>query len=536
MKKAVVFLLVFLMGAALFAQQKHALIIGNGDYTGVSKLNNTVNDADDMEAALKGLNFTSVTKVLDGDLNRMLTEVTNLKRKLSASSDSYGFFFYSGHGVQSNGENYLIPVNASNIQSENLLRQLAVSLQFVLDELGDAGNALNMIVLDACRDNPFSWNRGGSRGLSVLGRAPSGSIVMYATSANSTASDGTGRNGVFTGQFLNNLKTPGLSVFQVFDNTMNDVIKVSGGRQHPELSLRFPGSANAYLGSRPVASVAVQPAPAVIQPTPTPQPAPAVIQPTSSSIAANMVRINGGTFTMGSPASEPERNSNEGPQHQVTVSPFYIGKYEVTQAEYESVTGANFSEFKGINLPVEMVSWFDAVEYCNKLSQREGLTPAYSISVSMNSGFVTWNRGANGYRLPTEAEWEYACRAGTTTPFSTGNNITTNQANYNGNFPYNNNAKGAYLGKKTAVGSFGPNPWGLYDMHSNVSEWCWDWNGTYSDAAQTDPVGAPSGFDRVWRGGNVDHFAKFLRSASRIGNTPSYRGTNLGFRLARNAN
>jgi formylglycine-generating enzyme required for sulfatase activity len=250
----------------------------------------------------------------------------------------------------------------------------------------------------------------------------------------------------------------------------------------------------------------------------------------------NMVRINGGTFTMGSPANEPGRIHNE-IQHQVTVSGFYMGMYQVTQAEYQAVMGANPSRFKGDNLPVEQVSWFDAVNYCNKRSQQEGLTPAYTV-IEDN---VTWDRDANGYRLPTEAEWEYACRAGTSTPFNTGNNITTEQANYDGNYPYNNNEKGIYREKTTEVGSFKPNDWGLYDMHGNVWEWCWDWYVKISilsdmsslSEAQTDPEGASSGTKRVERGGGLDMNADSLRSAFRYSDKPSYSCCDLGFRIVR---
>jgi len=263
----------------------------------------------------------------------------------------------------------------------------------------------------------------------------------------------------------------------------------------------------------------------------------------AQSAPANMVRIQGGTFTMGSPASEPGHDSDEA-QHQVTVSSFYMGKYEVTQKEYKEIMGVNPSSFKRDNLPVEQVTWYDAVEYCNKRSQKEGLTPAYTINKNQsdpnntsNLDTVKWtvnlNRNANGYRLPTEAEWEYACRAGTTTPFSTGNNITTGQANYNGNNPYNNNAKGENRGKITPVGSFAPNPWGLYDMHGNVYEWCYDWYGNYSIDAQTDPRGAVSGAFRVARGGSWNNTAGNARTAYRFAYTPSYRFLNIGFRLVR---
>jgi len=233
-----------------------------------------------------------------------------------------------------------------------------------------------------------------------------------------------------------------------------------------------------------------------------------------------MVRINGGTFTMGSPANEEGRDSDE-VQHQVTVGSFTMGKYEVTQREYQEVMGTNPSSFKGDNLPVEMVTWFDAVEYCNKRSQREGLTPAYTI----NGTNVTWNRNANGYRLPTEAEWEYACRAGTTTAYNTGASINDNTGWYSDN----SGATTHPVGQKPA------NAWGLYDMHGNVWEWCWDWYDDYPSGAQTDPVGASSGSYRVLRGGCWFIPAQYARSAWRSGNLPNDRGDNLGFRVLRPA-
>jgi hypothetical protein len=154
-----------------------------------------------------------------------------------------------------------------------------------MESLMEAGNTLNMIVLDACRDNPFGWNRGGSRGLSPASHAPSGSIIMYATSANSTADDGTGSNGIFTSQLLKNLETSGLSVFEVFDKTMGDVISVTKGKQHPELSLKFSGASSAYLGSRPSAGT---------QPAPSPQPSSQAVGSISlTSAIAGEILIDG---------------------------------------------------------------------------------------------------------------------------------------------------------------------------------------------------------------------------------------------------
>ena len=247
-------------------------------------------------------------------------------------------------------------------------------------------------------------------------------------------------------------------------------------------------------------------------------------------LSDGLVLINGGTFMMGSPAEEPLRVGNE-IQREVTIGSFYIGMYEVTQDEYQEIMNSNPSYFKGPDLPVEQVSWFSAIAYCNALSEKMGLEMAYTI----NGQTVSWNRNANGYRLPTEAEWEYSCRAGTMTPFNTGDNVTIDQANYDGRRPYNKNAAGDYRQKTTAVGSFPPNSFGLFDMHGNVGEWCWDWNAEYARGAQLDPAGADIGSYRVFRGGSWNHAADFLRSARRGGNLPSTRGYYLGFRIARNA-
>ncbi|MCL2721012.1 MAG: caspase family protein [Treponema sp.] len=259
MKKAVLFIFILLIGVVLFAQQKHALVIGNANYTGIPSLNNPVNDANDMKVTLEEMGFT-VNIVLNGSRQEMETAVLNLKRNLSNNRNTYGLFFYAGHGVQSNGENYLIPVNAE-IPSENALRDRAVSLQWILSELNEARNELNLVVLDSCRDNPFSWNRSAVRGLTVVTHAPPGSVIFYATADGRPAQDGTGRNGLFTGQLLNNLKTPGLELTEVIRRTGAAVTQVSGGRQIPAVNIQFFGTA--YLGTRPSPS-----------PNPSPDPSP----------------------------------------------------------------------------------------------------------------------------------------------------------------------------------------------------------------------------------------------------------------------
>ena len=240
------------------APQKFALVIGNSNYSAMPKLANPVNDASDMASALQGLGFT-VDKLLNADIHQMENAVSKFKIKLAAAESAYGFFYYAGHGIQSNGDNYLLPVDA-DIPSENYLRDRAISVQAILGELNDAGNSLNIVVLDACRDNALSWSRGGNRGLVAVSHQPADSIIVYATSAGSTAADGDGRNGLFTSQLLKNLKTPGLDVSEVFRLTGADVTQVSGRRQIPAVYNQFFGIA--YLGEKPAVPVQPEIAPA----------------------------------------------------------------------------------------------------------------------------------------------------------------------------------------------------------------------------------------------------------------------------------
>jgi len=233
---------------AMFAQERApasdglsrvALVIGNGNYEGTTKLNNPGNDATDIGDMLSRLDF-DVDVLTDADLYTMEDAVLRFRDKLSDSPDSVGFFYYAGHGVQSNGENYLIPVDA-RLNSESLLRTRAIPLQFVLDSLGEARNRLNIIVLDACRDNPFSWARSGARGLAVVGHLPPASIVVYSTSAGKVAQDGTGRNGAFTEELLKHLPTPGLDITEVLRRTGEGVQKKTDGIQIPAIYSQFFG-------------------------------------------------------------------------------------------------------------------------------------------------------------------------------------------------------------------------------------------------------------------------------------------------------
>ena len=229
----------------------------------------------------------------------------------------------------------------------------------------------------------------------------------------------------------------------------------------------------------------------------------------TNSLRMDFVRIEPGTFTMGSPESEKERSKDE-TQHRVKLThPFMMATTAVTQAQWRAVMQTDPSQFKGDTLPVEQVSWNDAIAFCKKLSETEG----------------------RHYRLPTEAEWEYACRAGTTTPFNTGETISTGQANYDGDYVYGDGVKGENRKTTTPVGTFKANAWGLYDMHGNVWQWCSDGYAEYSMQETVDPKGLEGAASRVLRGGSWSNYPRNCRSASRNGHASDYRYGNVGFRL-----
>ena len=256
---------------------------------------------------------------------------------------------------------------------------------------------------------------------------------------------------------------------------------------------------------------------------------------TFKGVSFKMIKVQGGTFTMGCTSEQSDCYGDESPTHNVSLSNYYIGETEVTQALWRAVMGTNPSYFQGDSRPVEQVDWYDAVEFCNKLSSALGLQPYYNINKSVqdpnNSSssdkkkfIVTINSGANGFRLPTEAEWEFAARGGN----------KTNRYQYAGSGDigavawYSGNSGDRTCPVKTKQ----PNELGMYDMSGNVWEWCWDWKGNYSSYSQTNPTGPSSGSLRVYRGGSWSRIARYCRVSTRNDNTPGLRDNILGFRLA----
>jgi len=247
-----------------------------------------------------------------------------------------------------------------------------------------------------------------------------------------------------------------------------------------------------------------------------------VVSESVNGLSFEVVRLSGGTFQMGTALDEMGRDRGEVP-HLVEVSgPIAIGKTEVSQALYEAVMGTNPSGHQGCTTcPVEMVSWVDATRFCNKLSELKGLEAAYAIA---DDGSVTWNQESKGYRLPTEAEWEYAARAGTTHTFAGSDSMDEV-----GWYVENSKTETQPVATKKA------NDWGLHDMSGNVSEWVWDWMGAYptGTAAVSDPLGPISGIYRVYRGGTHKAPAGWNRIGFRVGIVADSADASRGFRIAR---
>ncbi|MBF0093513.1 MAG: SUMF1/EgtB/PvdO family nonheme iron enzyme [Alphaproteobacteria bacterium] len=554
-----------------WAEKRVALVIGNAAYP-TSPLANPVNDARAMAAKLKDVGFEVLLRE-NATKAQMEDAIGLFGEKLSA--DATGLMFYAGHGMQVNGRNYLVPVDA-RIASEQRVKLETVDAEVVLDQMAAAKARVSLVILDACRNNPFErrW-RGGSSGLATM-NAPEGTLVAYATAPGKVAADGEERNGLYTGELLKVLGEPGLPVEEVFKRVRVAVSRASNGGQTPwEASsltgdlyfvpkggavaapspspssspvpvdadamtceaLKGSGSAGAfeeYLRQFPngqcVPYVRVRLADLTPKPQSQPQPQQVAVTspPPRRDFAVGegvrdcdgcpeVVVVPAGNFMMGS--------DDEGPVRRVTIPrPFAVGKYEVTQAEYEAVMGNNPSAFKKPRNPVENVSWDDAREFIRKLNAK--VSPVARASTG----------GDGPYRLLTESEWEYAARAGTTTDYWWGDEASHEHANYGEEECCGGTARGRDRWEGTSpVGSFPANAFGLHDMHGNVGEWVQDcWNDDYS-GAPTDGSAWVTGDcnQRVLRGGSWYDVPWDLRSALRGGNDTGDRIVSIGFRLAR---
>ena len=550
MKKTVILMSLMLLGCWAVcteaAQPRAALIIGNAAYKGIP-LTNPVNDARDMADALKRLGF-AVTLLTEADRRSMIEAIQAFGDNLSDGSAALVYF--SGHGLQSQGSNYLIPLGA-NIKKEADIEFETVDANRILAHLQEAnGKGVNMLILDACRDNPFKgFMKSAKSGLAQMD-APTGSLIVYATAPNTAAlDDPNGKNSIYTRRLLEALReTPTLNVLEMLIRVRKQVMKDTSDRQVPweagSLTDLFyfadaaptPQPVQTEAPTPQIVYVEVTPTPQPEQPTPTPQivyvevtPTPRASTPLSvtscwrnetpgatcaePTTGMEFVYAPGGKFEMGCGKKEQGCDNDEKPRHNVKVNGFWIGKYEVTQAQWEAIMGNTPSYFKGADYPVESVSWNDAQEFLRKLN-------------ATASSVETHGRASLQFRLPSEAEWEYAARAGTQTAYSFGDDPS--QLN---NYAWHSANSG---GKTHPVGQKLPNDFGLYDMHGNVWEWVTDtYHRNYKGAPKDGSAWVSGGSDRVLRGGGWGSGPRDVRSANRYGDVPADRSGYFGFRVAR---
>ena len=549
MKKTMILMSLTLIGlwaiCAEAAQPRAALIIGNAAYQGIP-LTNPVNDARDMADALKRLGF-AVTLLTEADRRSMIEAIQAFGDTLTDGSAALVYF--SGHGLQSQGSNYLIPLGA-NIKKEADIEFETVDANRILAHLQEAnGKGVNMLILDACRDNPFKgFMKSAKSGLAQMD-APTGSLIVYATAPNTAAlDDPNGKNSIYTRRLLDALReTPTLNVLEMLIRVRKQVMKDTSDRQLPweagSLTDLFyfadaaptPPPVPAETPTPQIVYVEVTPTPQPEQPTPTPQivyvevtPTPRASTPLSvtscwrnetpgatckePTTGMEFVYVPGGKFEMGCGKKEQGCSNDEKPRHKVKVNGFWIGKYEVTQAQWVAIMGNNPSYFKGADYPVEQVSWNDAQAFLKKLN----VTPSQS---PLNQGGQR-----RVFRLPTEAEWEYAARAKTQTAYSFGDDPS--QLN---NYAWHSANSG---GTTHSVGQKQPNKFGLYDMHGNVWEWVTDtYHKNYKDSPKDDSAWVGGGSFRVLRGGSWYFVPKSVRSANRGNYGPADRYGYIGFRV-----
>ena len=582
---------------AVAALERTALVVGNGTYQ-AAPLRNPVNDATDVAAVLEKLGFEVILRhdVAQQAFEEAVREFrTRLQRR-----GGVGLFYYAGHGIQVDGRNYLIPIGA-DLRSETDVKDKAVDAGFVLEHMDEAKASLNIVILDACRDNPFERSfRTSSRGLAQI-EVPGGelgSLLAYSTAPGEVAADGRGRNSPFTKHLLQAMPVPGLSLYQVFQKVRVGVYEETNRRQRPwssesllddfyfrpsgETAAPLPGPAvtpsvpsamarltvrsNVYgdtvyidgqrrgstrldvdleagwhtvrvekaryqpyeerieLRAGEAIALRAELRPGVETAAPSTERAPEQKTWTEPTSGMQFVWIPPGCFQMGSPEGEAGRGSDER-QHEACVEGFWLGKYEVTNAQYRRFRSGHSSgdysrhSLDGDDQPVVEVRWKDGVDFAEWLSERSG----------------------ERLRLPTEAEWEYGARAGTETARYWGEdpaaacayaNVDDETSKRMLNFTGGHACDDGFA-VSAPVGRFDSNAFGLHDMLGNVWEWtCSKYDSAYGGEERRCADKAASDL-RVIRGGSWDYRPRFVRSANRSWGGPGSRFNFIGFRLAR---
>jgi formylglycine-generating enzyme required for sulfatase activity len=516
--------------AALSQQRSSrvALVIGNANYPDASTpLSTTIRDARTLADEFRRSEF-------DVDLKEDLTK-EQMQRAIDAftgkiQSGTAALFYFNGYGLQVGRQTYLVPVNAQ-MWTEADVRRDGISIEAILTEMHRKGAKVKIVILDAARRNPFERRfRASAAGLAAID-APDGTLAMFSAAPGKVINESTGTNSLFVSEFIKELRSPNLTAEEVFNRARVGVSRASNGEQIPWVSSSL--SEDFYFGSRPSSTGPTaqprtqpqsqpqpQPAPAPAPPPQArtqPQPAPAPSKASQNQPGnifrdcencTELVVVPSGSFSMGS------ATDYENPVHRVTIAkPFAMGRREITFEEWDRCVDAGGCKYRPSDRdwgrgdrPVINVSWDDAKAFVAWLSQRTGQT----------------------YRLPTEAEWEYAARGGTDTTFWWGREVGSRQANCadcnTGEPP-----------KTMPVGTFKPNAFGLFDTAGNAAEWVEDcWNDNYRGAPTTSAAWLAGQCRlRVLRGGAFDSQSRYLRSSSRFRYDSDVRYSANGFRVVR---
>ena len=491
--------------------KRWALVVGNDDYRNVHKLRNGVNDARGMAAVLRNANFT-VSEIENATREALDAAVTEFVGQLRQGD--VALFYYSGHGIEINGENYLVPVDlaaANEVQARNR----SIKANEVLEQMEASGAALNLMVLDACRDNPFKGARGfGGKGLAVM-NAGTGTLLAYATAPGKTADDNQlESNGLYTRYLMQALRVPGLRLEDVFKRAGGLVQEASRSAQVPWYSSSVVGDFYFLEAAAPVPALS------------------GLKLKVNPKDGLKYVWIEPGSFEMGCSPGDTACFDYEKPAHPVTITKgFWMGQTAVTVGAYQ-----RYAQATGKRMPPDR----DSTGFTVNAAAGNDSLPVVAITWDEAVGYCGWA----GMRLPTEAEWEYAARAGTKGPrygnvdeiawYADNSGRTridstaiasTDRANYakrlfdNGNGP-------------RPVGQKLPNPWGLYDMLGNAWQWVADWYGEKYDQSSEpqDPSGPPVGQYRTLRGGSWFDYPRYARVSYRYKNAPGARYNSIGVR------
>jgi len=543
------------------AEPRYALVIGNGDYgSNFSKLTNPPNDAKLVSKALTDAGF-KVTTVINANQKAMKKAVVEFGKALTAAGpESVGLFYYAGHGVQVEGVNYLIPTGAA-IQSQADVDIEAVNTDSVLQQMEFAGNRMNIIILDACRNNPLpAGNRSAENGLARID-APTGSFIAYSTAPGATAADGKGSNSPYSLALADAIEKQKVPLEQLFRDVRVNVMNATGQKQVPWDSSSLTGE---FYFKKPDGSAPAQQS-AALAPAPAPAPQPAAQSEGTSkapepSVAPGkvfrdcpdcpeLVSIPPGSFTMGmSPGDEADR-PEEKPAHKVTIKPFALMTKEVTRDQFAAFAKATGRDGGGGCFKADggEGKWDDNADYMKPGIEQQGNHPVVCVSDHDAEEYAAWLSQKTGkrYRLPSEAEWEYAARAGKKTSWPWGNGeedtgckvVNAMDSSGHKKYPINEAMKCDDNFAMTApVGSFPPNNFGLYDMLGNVWEVVSDcWHATYKGApADGSSWEEDSGCAKhPMRGGAWLENLWDTRYSARWEDETDDHNTSIGFRLAR---